>query len=175
MLKLKNLLNEAISIPVEVGDVVLIGKFKNKKVVVTSIGTDEHGMPTINGKKCCTFKLQKAANEISKKKLDFYKKTAKYMDIELLNDPIEEADFKTPKHQYPTQRRESEIIRIKKQVNIFDESEKITNENFIAIHNTTEKNYNNILKNGFKINNIKNTRGKLFGTGIYFTPTGNSR
>lgn len=46
-----------INIPVKVGDTVLMGKFKNKKVVVKDIGEDEYGMPTINGKKACTFRL----------------------------------------------------------------------------------------------------------------------
>jgi len=36
-----------------------MGKFKNKKVVVKSIGKDEWGMPTINGKKAVTFRIPK--------------------------------------------------------------------------------------------------------------------
>ena len=50
---------EKITIPVKVGDTVLMGKWKNKKVVVKEIGKDEHGMPTINGKKATTFRLSK--------------------------------------------------------------------------------------------------------------------
>jgi len=50
---------EKITIPVEVGDTVLMGKWKNKKVVVKEIGKDEYGMPTINGKKATTFRLSK--------------------------------------------------------------------------------------------------------------------
>lgn len=50
---------EKISIPVKVGDTVLMGKFKNKKVVIKEIGKDEHGMPTINGKKATTFRIYK--------------------------------------------------------------------------------------------------------------------
>ena len=52
----ENSINEAITLPVEIGDTLLMGKFKNKKVVVKSIGKDEHGMPTINGKKVVTFR-----------------------------------------------------------------------------------------------------------------------
>jgi len=52
----ENSVNEAITLPVEIGDTLLMGKFKNKKVVVKSIGKDEHGMPTINGKKVVTFR-----------------------------------------------------------------------------------------------------------------------
>ena len=55
----ENSLNEAITLPVKVGDTILTGRFKNKKVVVKSIGKDEHGMPTINGKKVVTFRLMK--------------------------------------------------------------------------------------------------------------------
>ena len=55
----ENSLQEAITLPVEIGDTLLMGKFKNKKVVVKSIGKDEHGMPTINGKKVVTFRLMK--------------------------------------------------------------------------------------------------------------------
>jgi len=52
-------LNEAISIDVKIGDTILTGKFKNKKTIVKAIGTDEHGMPTINGRKVVTFRKAK--------------------------------------------------------------------------------------------------------------------
>ena len=59
----ENSVNEAITLPVEIGDTLLMGKFKNKKVVVKSIGKDEHGLPTINGKKVVTFRYgQKGPN-----------------------------------------------------------------------------------------------------------------
>ena len=61
-LKLKSLkecINEEIKLNVKVGDTLLMGKFKNKKVVVKSIGEDEWGMPTINGKKAVTFRIPK--------------------------------------------------------------------------------------------------------------------
>lgn len=61
-LKLKSLkeyINEEIKLNVNIGDEILMGKFKNKKVVVKSIGKDEWGMPTINGKKAVTFRIPK--------------------------------------------------------------------------------------------------------------------
>jgi hypothetical protein len=64
-LKLKSLkecINEEIKLNVKVGDTLLMGKFKNKKVVVKSIGEDEWGMPTINGKKAVTFRITKKEN-----------------------------------------------------------------------------------------------------------------
>ena len=57
-------LTEAIKIDVEVGDTILAGRFKNKKVKVKSIGKDEHGMPTINGKKVVNFRIPKKVDEM---------------------------------------------------------------------------------------------------------------
>ena len=58
--ELNGISNEDINIDVNTGDTVLMGKFKNKKTIVKDIGKDEHGMPTINGKKVVTFRM---ANE----------------------------------------------------------------------------------------------------------------
>ena len=58
-------LTEAIKIDVEVGDTILAGRFKNKKVKVKSIGKDDHGMPTINGKKVVNFRIPKKVDEMS--------------------------------------------------------------------------------------------------------------
>ena len=52
-------LSEDIKIDVNVGDTILTGRFKNKKTKVKSIGKDEHGMPTINGRKVVTFRMPK--------------------------------------------------------------------------------------------------------------------
>jgi tRNA nucleotidyltransferase/poly(A) polymerase len=56
-------LTEDINIPVNVGDTILTGRFKNKKTVVKSIGKDEHGMPTINGRKVVTFRIKTEPKE----------------------------------------------------------------------------------------------------------------
>ena len=52
-----NTLKEDINLPVNVGDTILTGRFKNKKTVVKTIGKDEHGMPTINGRKVVNFRI----------------------------------------------------------------------------------------------------------------------
>jgi hypothetical protein len=52
-----DLVKEDINVDVDKGDTVLMGKFKNKKVVVKDFGKDDHGMPTINGKVATTFRL----------------------------------------------------------------------------------------------------------------------
>lgn len=60
----KQIYNEDINLDVDKGDTLLMGKFKNKKVTVKDIGTDDHGMPTINGKKATTFRIPRA-NELT--------------------------------------------------------------------------------------------------------------
>lgn len=56
-------LEEDINLDVNVGDTVMMGKFKNKKTVVKKIDKDKHGSPTINGKQATTFRL---INDIKK-------------------------------------------------------------------------------------------------------------
>lgn len=51
------LLNESIVLDISVGDVILGGKFKNKKIVVKEIGKNEKGDITINGKPLLKFRL----------------------------------------------------------------------------------------------------------------------
>ena len=57
---------EDVNVDVDKGDEVLMGKFKNKKVTVKDIGTDDHGMPTINGKQATTFRIPRgeSVNEV---------------------------------------------------------------------------------------------------------------
>ncbi len=50
-------LNEDITIPINIGDVILGGKFKNKKVLVKSIEKNEKGDITINGKPLLRFRI----------------------------------------------------------------------------------------------------------------------
>jgi hypothetical protein len=57
-------LAEDINLPVNVGDTILTGRFKNKKTVVKTIGKDEHGMPTINGRKVVNFRILKEGVEV---------------------------------------------------------------------------------------------------------------
>ena len=59
-----NVVSEDIKLPVNVGDTILTGRFKNKKTVVKTIGKDEHGMPTINGRKVVNFRILKEGVEV---------------------------------------------------------------------------------------------------------------
>ena len=71
----KKYLNE-MKLDIKVGDILLGGKFKNKRVIVKEIGTDELGQPTINGKSLLNFRIEKHLpdNKKSKKTQDEEKK-----------------------------------------------------------------------------------------------------
>jgi len=57
-------LNEMIKLDIKVGDTLMGGKFKNKKVVVKTIGKNDKGDITINGKPLLRFRMLK--EEISR-------------------------------------------------------------------------------------------------------------
>ena len=61
-IKKQKIVKENINIPVKVGDTILVGKFKNKKMKIKNIGKDKHGMTTINGRKATTFRIHKTVN-----------------------------------------------------------------------------------------------------------------
>ena len=65
-----------IKLDIKVGDVLLGGKFKNKRVIVKSIGKDALGQPTINGQSLLKFRIEKHLpdSKKSKKTLDDKKK-----------------------------------------------------------------------------------------------------
>ena len=56
---------EDITIPINVGDTVLGGKFKNKKMVVKDIGKNEKGDITINGRPLLKFRIMSEAEELA--------------------------------------------------------------------------------------------------------------
>ena len=48
-----------ITLDIKVGDVILMGRFKNKKVTVKTVTFDQHRMPLVNGKPICNFRYSK--------------------------------------------------------------------------------------------------------------------
>ena len=50
-------LEEVIKVPIKVGDTVLGGKFKNKRIEVKSIGKNEKGDITINGRPLLKYRI----------------------------------------------------------------------------------------------------------------------
>lgn len=90
-----DLIKEDVSVDVDNGDTILMGKFKNKKVQVKDIGKDDHGMPTINGKQATTFRT---LSEIQK---GFFKGKMKIggeaveVEVELIGADNKNRDFVT--------------------------------------------------------------------------------
>ena len=52
-----SLFNEVINLPIEIGDEILMGKFKNKKTKIKTIGKNEKGDLTINDKPALKFRI----------------------------------------------------------------------------------------------------------------------
>jgi hypothetical protein len=65
---LEYLFREDIRLDLDVGDVVLAGKWKNKRTVVKTIGTDDLGQPTINGQSLLTMRIEKTLPDDKKSK-----------------------------------------------------------------------------------------------------------
>jgi hypothetical protein len=57
--QLKRIIRETMELDLEVGDVILTGKFKNKRKIVKDFGKDDLGQPTINGTKALNFRIEK--------------------------------------------------------------------------------------------------------------------
>jgi len=48
-----------INLDIKMGDYLLGGRFKNQRMTVKSIGTDDLGQPTVNKKKLLSFRIEK--------------------------------------------------------------------------------------------------------------------
>jgi hypothetical protein len=48
-----------MKLDIKKGDVLLGGRFKNKRIIVKDIGVDKNGQPTINGKSVLNFRIEK--------------------------------------------------------------------------------------------------------------------
>lgn len=56
--RLRQLIREVLELDLEVGDVILTGKFKNKRTVIKKFGKDDLGQPTINDRPL-NFRIEK--------------------------------------------------------------------------------------------------------------------
>ena len=103
--------NEMIKVPIKVGDTVLGGRFKNKKVVVKKIGKNDKGDITINGKPLLKYRIVKESidkiagvwdtNEKFEDGDDFKIKFRVSDIIELAKDkPVEEVDPKSINYDF---------------------------------------------------------------------------
>ena len=76
--------NEDIHIPVKVGDTVVMGRFKNKKVKVKSIDVNEKGDVIINGRSAMKFRIyQRGDSEVTG--IEHYADSIKVTNEEIFN------------------------------------------------------------------------------------------
>ena len=84
-----------LEIDLEIGDIVLGGKFKNKRMVVQPSGVDDLGQPTINGKSLLKFRIEKKmprdkwstkSKEESEKKMKITEKQLRKIVKQTLNE-----------------------------------------------------------------------------------------
>ena len=61
--QLRKLIRETMELDLEIGDVILTGKFKNKRTTVKEMGVDDNGQPTINGRPMLKFRIEKKMPE----------------------------------------------------------------------------------------------------------------
>ena len=61
-------MKENIDLDIKVGDILLGGRYKNKRIVVKKIGIDELGQPTINGNPILKFRIEKHLPDEKKSK-----------------------------------------------------------------------------------------------------------
>ncbi len=66
-----------MNLDIQIGDTILTGRFKNKRVVVKEFGVDDKGQPTINGRPILKFRIEKLmpgkenpVNEVIKKHIN---------------------------------------------------------------------------------------------------------
>ena len=77
--QLRKIIQETLELDIEIGDVILTGRFKNKRKVVKDFSNDNLGQPTINGMKALTFRIEKLMpkdkwSKKSKEALEFAEK-----------------------------------------------------------------------------------------------------
>jgi hypothetical protein len=91
---LQSLLSEDIKLDIDIDDVILTGKFKNKRTIVKKVGKDALGQPTINGKPILKFRIEKTlpkskqSKQTREEKKKSVKKESKNLFIENLTNQI---------------------------------------------------------------------------------------
>ena len=71
-----------IKLPIEIGDVVLTGRFKNHPIRVKKIGTSDIGQPTVNGRQLLAVRIEKLLPEDLRKDRSMDKKAEFSTNVE---------------------------------------------------------------------------------------------
>ena len=81
----------SLIVDLEIGDIILVGKFKNKQIEVKEFGINEKGQPTVNGRSLLAFRIKKLMPEGKKMKKSELRKLIK----EMINEGMPKNIFKT--------------------------------------------------------------------------------
>ena len=95
----RKFITEIIKLDIKVGDVIMGGKFKNKKVIIKTIGKNEKGDITINGKPLLRFRLIKESEHLKgllSELPPFLKRRVTMEDLEWLDKSITGVIPRTP-------------------------------------------------------------------------------
>ena len=106
-----------ISIPIEIGDIVRVGRFKNKRIKVKTIEYDEYGLPIINGRPLLTMRIEKLMEPKSE-------------SIIKLKDILSEADIQYTSWVKPSSaslKKEFDIEQVKKGNEFWEDEEAFLN------------------------------------------------
>ena len=57
-----------LTLDIEIGDILLGGRYKNKRIIVKEMGVDDLGQPTINGTPILKFRIEKHLPDEKKSK-----------------------------------------------------------------------------------------------------------
>lgn len=85
-----------IDLPIKLGDIILGGKYKNRREVVETIDWDELGQPVVNGKKLLTVRIEKKLpkRKWSAKTLALIKKASEDNKENVMNKDEKKVDKK---------------------------------------------------------------------------------
>jgi hypothetical protein len=121
-------LTEMIKLDIKVGDTLLGGKFKNKKVVVKTIGKNDKGDITINGKPLLRFRVLKESNyKLLRRKADMEQR----IDKQLLMAKLQNDLYFVPLDHLILHIADNVAVDIVRESNITDNDEWVTFRNQI--------------------------------------------
>ena len=121
-------LTEMIKLDIKVGDTLLGGKFKNKKVVVKTIGKNDKGDITINGKPLLRFRVLKESNyKLLRRKVDMEQR----IDKQLLMAKLQNDLYFVPLDHLILHIADNVAVDMVRESNITDNDEWVTFRNQI--------------------------------------------
>ena len=95
----RKFITEIIKLDIKVGDVIMGGKFKNKKVIIKTIDKNEKGDITINGKPLLRFRIIKESEHLKgllSELPPFLKRRVTMEDLEWMDGKLNEFMVNTP-------------------------------------------------------------------------------